>query len=426
LSDAVVIRGGRVVDPSQGLDGTRDVLIEGGLIAKIEGSIEAADGAEVIEASGLTVMPAFVEVHAHLREPGGESSETVATGLRAAAKGGYAHVYSMPNTTPVCDCPLIVRYQLDRARESSRVRLHPIGSVTRGMAGNELTDFAELREAGAGALSDDGLPVETANVMRAALSCARDLGMVIFDHCEDMSLTGEGVMHDGSVAQRLGLAGIPRSSEATIVARDCALALETGGRLHVCHVSTVDSVEAVRFFKSRGAPVTAEVSPHHLLFTDERVGRFDTHAKMKPPLCEARDRDALIAALEDGTIDCIATDHAPHAPARKAQSFARAPFGIIGMETAFPSLYSSFVAGGRWSLDFLIEKMTTAPAGVVGAGWGTLAVGSEADVVLARLDEPWTLTTSDLGSKSANCPWLGERFFAKIERLLVGGQAASG
>ena len=202
-----------------------------------------------------------------------------------------------------------------------------------------------MREAGAGALSDDGLPVESARVMRTALTCARDLGMVIFDHCEDMSLTGDGVMHDGLVAQRLGLAGIPRSSEATVVARDCALALETGGRLHVCHVSTVDSVEAVRFFKSRGAPVTAEVSPHHLLFTEERVGRFDTHAKMKPPLCEARDRDALIAALEDGTIDCIATDHAPHAPDRKAQPFAKAPFGIIGMETAFPSLYSSLRRG---------------------------------------------------------------------------------
>jgi len=422
MSGNLFLRGAHVVDPSQGIDGLRDVLVRDGVVERIDTNIGATEGVETIDATGKHLFPAFVEIHAHLREPGGESSETIATGLRAAAKGGYAHVFSMPNTRPICDSTVIVKYQLDRAREASPVRLHPIGSVTLGMEGEGLTDFAALRQAGAGALSDDGLPVADAAVMRAALSCAADLGMVILDHCEDMSLTGPGVMHDGPACQRLGLAGIPRSSEATIVARDAALALETGGRLHVCHVSTVDSVEAVRFFKSRGAPITAEVSPHHLLFTDERVGRFDTHAKMKPPLCEERDRQALIEALQDGTIDCIATDHAPHSPASKAQPFEAAPFGIIGMETAFASLYSGFVASGIWTLPFLIEKMTTAPARCVGEDWGTLKPGSPADLTIAELGRAHVFSEADLGSKSANCPWLGATFHARIESLLIAGE----
>ncbi|MEQ9616699.1 MAG: dihydroorotase [Phycisphaerales bacterium] len=417
----IVIRGGHVVDPSIGVDGVRDVTIFEGRVSDIDGTSSVPHGVTVIDATGKHVFPAFVEIHTHLREPGGEASETVATGLRAAAKGGYAHVFSMPNTRPVCDSPVIVRYQKDRARESSPVSLHPIGSVTRGMGGEQLTDFDALREAGAIALSDDGLPVANAGVMRSALSCAADLGMVILDHCEDMSLTGAGVMHDGPTAARLGLPGIPRSSEATIVARDAALALETGGRLHVCHVSTIDSVEAIRFFKSRGAPITAEVSPHHLLFTEERVGRFDTHAKMKPPLCEERDRRALIEALEDGTIDCVATDHAPHSPASKSQPFGQAPFGIIGMETAFASLYSAFVANGVWSLAFLIEKMTTAPARCVGRNWGSLADGASGDVVIATLGASRTFSDADLGSKSVNCPWLGETFHASIDQLVISG-----
>ncbi|CAE7760743.1 pyrC, partial [Symbiodinium necroappetens] len=421
----IVIRGGHVVDPSIGVDGVRDITIFEGKVSDIDSTSSVPHGVEVIDASGNHVFPAFVEIHAHLREPGGEASETIATGLRAAAKGGYAHVFSMPNTTPVTDSAVLVRYQVDRAREASPVSLHPVGSVTTGMNGERLTDFAALREAGAGALSDDGLPVANAGVMRSALSCAADLGMVILDHCEDMSLTGDGVMHDGPTAARLGLPGIPRSSEATIVARDAALALETGGRLHVCHVSTVDSVEAIRFFKSRGAPITAEVSPHHLLFTEERVGRFDTHAKMKPPLCEERDRRALIEALEDGTIDCIATDHAPHSPASKAQPFAQAPFGIVGMETAFVSLYSAFVASGAWTLPFLIEKMTTAPAKCVSRNWGTLADGASGDLVIASLGDSRTFSDADLGSKSVNCPWLGETFCAKIERLVIAGRTVT-
>jgi dihydroorotase len=280
-----------------------------------------------------------------------------------------------------------------------------------------------MQRAGAGAFSDDGLPVQNAEMMRMAMELAHDIGAVIFDHCEDLSLTGEGVMHEGRVSLRLGLRGIPRVSESAIVARDCMLALATGARLHVCHVSNVESIEAIRHFKSRGAPVTAEVSPHHLTLTDERVRAYDTNAKMKPPLCEESDRLALIRALEDGTIDCIATDHAPHAPATKEDTFDVAPFGIIGMETAFPVLHTAFVATGRWALPWLIEKLTSAPARVMGkeGKWGTLGVGLPGDLVLLDVEEEFEMSVERLGSRSRNCPWLGERFRGRAVLTMVDG-----
>ncbi|GAB4544757.1 MAG: dihydroorotase [Phycisphaerales bacterium] len=424
MTTDTLITGARILDPAHGRDETADLLITDGVIAQIGAGITPPDGARTIDASGLSIAPAFVEIHAHLREPGGEASETIATAARAAAKGGYAHVFGMPNTSPVCDSVMGVRYVLDRAREAGSVHVHPVGSVTTGMKGETLTDFHALLEAGAGALSDDGLPVADAGMMRLALQCAADLGCVILDHCEDMSLTGDGVMHDGPHARALGLPGIPRSSEATIALRDGLLALETGGRLHVCHVSTVDTVEAVRWLKSRGAPVTAEVSPHHLTLTDERVGDFDTHAKMKPPLCEEHDRLALIEALEDGTIDCIATDHAPHAPGLKARMFDAAPFGIIGMETAFAVCHTAFVETGRWSLSFLLEKLTVAPARIVGRPWGTLAEGGPADLVVLDTAERFTMTESHLGSASVNCPWLGERLVGRPVATVIEGVVA--
>ncbi|MEM1424299.1 MAG: dihydroorotase [Planctomycetota bacterium] len=426
MNTSMLITGARVVDPANARDEHADVLITDGVIERIAPGIAPPGGVRTIDASGLTIAPAFVEIHAHLREPGGEASETIASAARAAAKGGYAHVFGMPNTTPVCDSVMGVRYVLDRAREAGPVRVHPVGAVTTGMSGERLTDFYALLEAGAGALSDDGLPVANAGVMRLALQCAADLDTVILDHCEDMSLTGDGVVHDGLYARSLGLPGIPRSSEASIALRDGLLALETGGRLHICHVSTVDTVEAVRWLKSRGAPVTAEVSPHHLTLTDERVRGFDTHAKMKPPLCEERDRVALIEALEDGTLDCIATDHAPHAPGLKAQLFEHAPFGIIGMESAFAVCHTAFVETGRWSLAFLVEKMSVAPARVVQAGWGTLGVGEPADIAVLDTGERFTLGVEHLGSRSANCPWLGESFVGRPVATIVAGVIAHG
>ena len=424
MTTDMLITGARILDPANDRDETADLLVKDGLIAEIAPGFAAPEGVRTIDATGLTLAPAFVEIHAHLREPGGEASETIATAARAAAKGGYAHVFGMPNTTPVCDSVMGVRYVLDRAREAGPVHVHPVGAVTTGMNGERLTDFPALLEAGAGALSDDGLPVAHAGMLRLALQCAADLGTVILDHCEDMSLTGDGVMHDGPHARTLGLPGIPRSSEATIALRDGLLALETGGRHHVCHVSTRDTVEAVRWLKSLGAPVTAEVSPHHLTLTDERVGDFDTHAKMKPPLCEESDRIALIEALEDGTLDCIATDHAPHAPGLKAQLFDQAPFGIIGMESAFSVCHTAFVETGRWSLSFLVEKMTVAPSLVVGAPWGTLGIGRPADIVALDTKARYTFTEHHLGSASVNCPWIGEEFVGRPIATIVGGRLA--
>lgn len=420
----MLITGGRVVDPANDRDEITDVLITNGTIASVGASLEAPKGAKRIDATGLVIAPAFIELHAHLREPGGESSETIASAAAAAAKGGYAHVFGMPNTTPVCDSVMGVRYVLDRAREAGPVHVHPIASVTTGMGGERLTDFPALLKAGAGALSDDGLPVADAGVMRLALQCAADLGCVIMDHCEDMSLTGDGVMHDGPTAKRLGLPGIPRSSEATIAVRDGMLARETGGRLHICHVSTRDTVEGVRWLKSIGAPVTAEVSPHHLTLTEERIGDYDTHAKMKPPLCEEPDRTALIEGLEDGTIDCIATDHAPHAPALKSRLFDQAPFGIIGLETAFAVCHTAFVETGRWTLAQLIAWMTHKPAAVVNRPWGTLNIGAPADLVAIDTTTRFTLTPEHLGSKSANCPWLGESLVGRPVATIVGGTLA--
>jgi dihydroorotase len=434
-----LITNARVIDPSQGLDAPRHVLINNDKIEALLSPSETAPQADqTIDAKNLILAPGFIELHSHLREPGGESSETIHTGTRAAALGGYTTVYCMPNTTPVCDSPITVKYILDRARDASPIQVVPCAAVTTGQQGELLTDFAALREAGAGALSDDGRPVTSSDLMRRAMEHAASLGIIIFDHAEDMSLTGEGVMHEGAVSVRLGLKGIPRASEAACVARDCLLSLLTGCRLHICHVSNIDSVEAIRHFKKRGAPVTAEVSPHHLTLTDELVasdargghsGGYNTHAKMKPPLCEEVDRQALIEALEDGTIDCIATDHAPHSPASKATTFEVAPFGIIGMETAFPVLHETFVKSGRWTLPFLIDKMACAPARLMRNAKetrtrGTLKPGSTADLVLLEEGTKFTFTEKHLGSKSRNCPWLNQPFHAKVKATMAQGRWA--
>jgi len=444
LPEHVLIKGARVVDPGTGFDENADIRIEAGVISEI-GTLDPRSSEAVIDASGLVAAPAFADVHVHLREPGGEASETVATGCRAAAMGGFARMWCMPNTNPTNDSPLVTRFIRDRASEHASsgkpgagVRVHPVACISKGMKSAELTDFTALWEAGAGAFSDDGLPVADAGMMRRAMQALVDLPAnewggrpVVLDHCEDLSLTGPGTMHEGRVSADLGLAGIPRSSEAVGVARDCALSLETGCRLHICHVSTIDSVEVIRYFKGRGAPVTAEVSPHHLLFTDERVrhaerlGLGDTHAKMKPPLCDEVDRQALLAAVEDGTIDCIATDHAPHDAISKAKPFEDAPFGIIGMETAFCSLHTAFVATGRWTLAFLIDKLSTSPAKVMGwNNFGTLASASAADLVLIDPAVNWTFEQRHLGSKSSNCPWLGSVMTGRVVATVIGGRCA--
>ncbi len=420
-----LIHSGAVVDPSQNLHAPMDILIHDGCIARLGQSLSHEPHEHTFDASGLFITPGFIDIHAHLREPGGESSETIHSGARAAAAGGFTTVFAMPNTNPTCDSPLIARSTLDRSRQARAARVIPIGSVTKGLAGEELTDYSALQAAGVGALSDDGRPVANADRMRRALELAAQLDLVILDHCEDLSLTGAGVMHEGVISLRLGVSGIPRQAESLIVARDGALSAMTGGRLHICHVSNIESIEAIRHWKSRGAPITAEVSPHHLLLTDERLANYDTNAKMKPPLCEESDRQALIKALEDGTIDCIATDHAPHSQQSKHTTLDAAPFGILGFQTAFPAIYEGFVVPGRWSLDFLVEKLTIAPARVVNLdsqGAGALTPGSAADITLLDLNSPWRLTEDCILSRSTNTPWLGAQFRAQAAGVFVDGR----
>ncbi len=425
--ESILIAGGVVVDPSQEVHDRLDILVERGRITQVARSIPKTRSERVIDAAGLHVVPGFVDLHTHLRDPGGAGSETIESGTEAAAAGGFTTVFAMPNTNPICDSPVVVRYVLDRAAQLGRVRVVPVAAVTRGQSGEFLADLGALKQAGAMAFSDDGRPLGNAQVMRRALQYTQTLGVPIFDHCEDLSLTGDGIMHEGEVALRLGLRGIPRSSEATAVARDAALALETGGRLHVCHVSNRDSVAVIREFKARGAPITAEVTPHHLTLTDAAVAEgegYRTSAKMKPPLCEESDRRALIEAVGDGTIDCIATDHAPHCPASKDTLFDAAPFGIIGFESAFSVLYTAFVAPGVWTLDFLVRRLTIDPARVVGADWGTLHPGATADIALLQLGRDSTFDERSLRSRSRNSPWLGKRFAGKVVGTLAGGADA--
>lgn len=418
----LLLRNGQVVDPSQGLNGPMDVLVEDGHIAEVAPAIGLERGDNVVDLAGLVVVPGFIDVHVHLREPGGEGAETIASGTRAAAAGGFTTIYAMPNTSPVCDTQTGVDYVLSRAATEGCVRVVPVAAVTVGQEGGGLTNMGVLLKAGAGAFSDDGHPIMNAEVMRRALEYTRMFDVPILDHCEDMDLTGNGVMHEGATSLRLGLKGIPRVSESTIVARDVALAAATGGRLHVCHVSTRESVEAIREGKRSGVRVTAEASPHHLTMVDEDVGDYDTNRKMKPPLCAREDRDALVAALEDGTIDCIATDHAPHSATAKNSTFDAAPFGIIGMETAFPVLYTAFVATGRWTLEFLVDRLTIAPARVMGRNWGTLRPGAQADIAVLELGTEYTFTEDRLRSRSRNCPWLGSVFTGRAAATLVAGR----
>jgi dihydroorotase len=416
-----LISNGLVVDPAQGIHHQLDVLVEDGRIADLRAGIPADQADETIDAGGLVVAPGFVDLHVHLREPGGEGSETIASGTRAAARGGFTTIFAMPNTNPVCDSQTGVAYLQSRAATEGAVKVVPIAAVTIGQKGEELTNLGTLKSAGVGAFSDDGRPIMNAQIMRRALEYTRMLDMPIFEHCEDMNLSGEGVMHEGLMSLRLGLRGIPRVSESIMVARNVALAAATGGHVHICHVSTRESVEAIREGKRNGVRVTAEVSPHHLTLTDDAVADYNTHAKMKPPLCAEEDRVALVAALEDGTIDCIATDHAPHSATAKNDVFDAAPFGVIGMESAFPVLYTEFVRPGRWSLDFLIDRLTIGPARVVNRPLGTIRPGSPADIALLQLDVEHRFDESCLGSKSRNCPWLGRTMAARVAATMVEG-----
>ena len=417
----LLIRGGRVIDPASKLDRTADVLLVEGKVAEVGARVVAPEGAEVLDAKGCVVAPGFVDLHVHLREPGREDVETIATGARAAAAGGFTSVCAMPNTDPVTDNQAAVGFIVSQARRAGTARVYPIGAVSLGQKGEQLAEFGELVGAGAVAVSDDGRPVATAHLMRTALEYALTFGIPVIDHCEDVSLSAGGAMHEGLVATRLGLKGIPRSAEDVIVARDLQLAELTGGHVHLAHCSTAGAVAMVRTVKSRGVRVTAEVTPHHFALTDAACAGYDTHAKMNPPLREAADVAALRDGLADGTIDCIATDHAPHHYDAKEQEFDNAPFGVVGLETALGVAVTELVEGGVLDLPALVHRLATRPAEIAHLPAGTLAKGAAGDVVVFDPAAAWTVDPARFFSKSRNTPFAGRKLKGVVRWTVVGG-----
>ena len=418
----LLIRGGRVIDPSRGTDGTADVLLRDGRIEAVGRNIPAAAGAGVVNAAGKVVAPGLIDIHVHLREPGFEHAETIETGATSAVAGGFTAVCAMPNTDPVTDGQATVGFILRQASRAAKARVYPIGAVSMGQRGEQLTEFGELVEAGAVAVSDDGKPVASSHLMRTALEYAKAFGIAVADHCEDLSLARGGAMHEGLISARLGLKGIPAAAEEIMVARDIILAGLTGGRIHLCHMSTRGSVELIRRAKDQGIRVTAEATPHHFTLTHERCDGYDTNAKMNPPLREAADRDAIRQGLVDGTIDCIASDHAPHHYDAKEREFDEAPNGIVGLETAFGLAVRELVEPGLLGLPDLIARMTSIPARVFGLPGGTLAVGAPADVVVLDPARRWVVRREALHSRSSNSPFLGEELVGRAEVTIVGGQ----
>jgi dihydroorotase len=404
----LLLKGGRVIDPGQGVDATLDVLISEDTIAEV-GPRLSGRGAQVLEMKGLVVCPGFIDIHTHLREPGQEHKETIASGTRAAAAGGFTAVCAMPNTEPVNDNEGITRLILEKARVEGAVRVFPIGAITQGSGGEELAEYGDLREAGCVAVSDDGRPVANAAVMRRALEYAKAFDLVVTDHCEAPSLSEKTCMNEGPVSTHLGLRGEPAVGEAIMVDRDVLLAELTGGRLHVAHISAAASVDAVRRGKARGVRVTAEVTPHHLFLTDEEVreSAYDTSTKMKPPLRSEADRQAVIAAIQDGTIDCIATDHAPHHVDDKKVEYDRAANGVVGLETAVPLCLDRLVGEGLLDLPQLVVLLSTNPARILDLPGGTLTPGSPADVTVLDLARNRQVDATRFESKGRNTPFGG-------------------
>jgi dihydroorotase len=420
-SDRLLIQGGRLVDPSQGIDGPADVLIENGKVARVGKNLKA-DGARVLDAKDKVVTPGFIDLHVHLRTPGQEHKETVLTGSRAAVRGGFTTICTMANTDPVVDSGSVIEFLKAENAKVGLVNLLPYAAVTMGLKGETLTEMAALQAAGAAGFSDDGMPVANAGMMRRALEYSRVTNLPVIDHCEEKSLSGHGVAHDGPTAARLGLAGIPAEAETVMVARDLLLAEGTGGRLHIAHLSTARGVELVRAAKKRGVRVTAEVTPHHLSLSEEALSTYDSRFKMNPPLRTQKDLEALREGLRDGTIDAVATDHAPHSAAEKEAGLAEAPFGVVGLETAVAVLLTELVHRGTLSLGTLIEALTCRPAKVLGIGRGTLAAGTPADVTMLDLEEEWAVEAGGFASKSANTPFLGWRLKGRVTDVLVSGR----
>jgi dihydroorotase len=423
MSDLIFIEGGRVIDPASGTDGVRTVVLQDGLVAEVAERVERPAGARVVDARGRWVTPGFIDLHVHLREPGQEYKETVATGARAAVAGGFSAVVCMPNTKPVNDTLAVTELILARAAAAGLARVYPCGCISKGSAGEELAEYGELKAGGCVAVTDDGKPVMSPALMRRALEYARTFGLPVAVHEEDLHLTGKGVMHEGAASTRLGLKGIPGASEEVMVLRDLALAELTGGRLHLQHVSAAGSVRAVREAKRRGLAVTAEVTPHHLTLTDEDVAAsgYSTDFKMSPPVRSAADVQACVEGLADGTLDCIATDHAPHSAVEKDVEFDAAMNGITGLETAFP-VCLALVRRGALGERRLVEALTAAPARAFSLPGGTLARGAPADLAILDPAAEWVFDAAATYSKSKNSPWKGKRLTGRCTHTFVGGR----
>jgi dihydroorotase len=416
----LLIKNGRIVDPSSGFDAIADLALEDGRVAGMGAGLDFAN-AEVYDASGLVVTPGFIDIHVHLREPGIEHAETIETGARAAAAGGFTSICCMPNTVPVNDNATVTSYIVDRGRQSA-VHVFPIGAITKGSAGEELAEIHSMKKAGIVAISDDGRPVMNARVMRRAMEFARSLDLPVIDHCEDLNLSAGGDMHEGLTSTRLGLRGIPASSEDVMVARDILLAKSTGARFHVAHISSRNSVAMVAHAKKLGLAVTCEATPHHFAITDTDVASYDSNYKMKPPLRSGCDVEAVIEGIVSGAVDAIATDHAPHPGSEKMQEFEKCPFGILGLETALGLSLEKLVHSGRISLGALVALFTTGPAQVLKLDRGTLAVGALADVTIFSTSLEWTYDVNQSFSKSRNSPFHGRTFRGGPMATIVAGK----
>jgi len=425
VMSSILIKNGHVIDPANKRDGRFDILLDRGKIADVQPRL-ATNGAKTIDATGKLVVPGFVDFHTHLREPGREDKETIETGARAALRGGFTTVCAMPNTTPAVDHRGVVDFIRQEAQRLGLAAVAPIGAITKGRQGKELTDFGELFDAGCVALSDDGHPVADGLLMRRALEYATVFGRPLIQHAEDLALSAGGVMHEGFVSTTLGLRGIPGESESVMVARDLALAELTGGWVHFAHLSSGKSVELIRQAKRQGLRVTCEATPHHLALTHEAVEAFDTSAKANPPLRTEADRQQLIEGLRDGTIDCIATDHAPHTDWEKDADFDTAPFGISGLETALGVCAQTLVQSGRLSWSQLIEKLSAAPARLAGLEAGTLSIGVEADVVLIDPAARWTVEPRRFISKGRHSPFAGCELTGAVSTVLRRGAEVVG
>ncbi len=422
---SLLITGGLVVDPAQNLEAPREVLVAEGKIAAVEppGTIPPA-GRQVVDARGLVVAPGLIDMHVHLREPGEEYKETVETGTRAAVQGGFTAVACMPNTRPVNDTAAVTRFILEQARAAGLARVYPVGAITMGSLGVNLSEYGDQKEAGVVAVSDDGRPVMSSMVMRRALEYARTFDLPVISHCEDLELRGAGVMHEGRVSLELGLKGIPSAVEEIMIFRDLALTQLTGARLHIAHVSAFGSVALIRQAKAAGLSVTAETAPHYFSLTEKAVLGYDPNAKVNPPLRTARDLDAIKEGLADGTLDAIASDHAPHSSLEKDLEFNEAAFGLIGLETSL-GLSLQLVHDGLLSLPQLVAMMSLNPARILGMPGGTLAVGAPADITIIDLNKEWQVNANAFASKSRNCPFHSWKLKGQAVMTMVGGKIVS-